>query len=217
MAPTDLPSRRGDIAWPFPLFRRRDGNQQYCWQLNFGLLFTWPADQPRHATIHFQYPVEPGSPPNCQIGSEQAIGIMPVPGIRSSAQANSQSEMPELHPFRPVMASWFPITPKIRSVALGLVPQPAFPMHKVHPRSKSGDMGHNGHQPACKRSASPYFEPAPRSNTKSLNHQRFSRSATGNELTVLAFRFHTKTTPRESRERLSHMGNPNINRSEKSG
>ncbi len=32
-------------------------------QLNFDQLFTWPTDQPRHATSHFRYPVDTRSPP----------------------------------------------------------------------------------------------------------------------------------------------------------
>jgi hypothetical protein len=32
-------------------------------QLLFGRLFTWPADQPRHAAYASTYPVEPSSPP----------------------------------------------------------------------------------------------------------------------------------------------------------
>lgn len=51
-------------ARPLLFFRQRDGDQQKCWQLSFGRLFTRPADQPRHATVHFGHPVDPGSPPN---------------------------------------------------------------------------------------------------------------------------------------------------------
>ena len=51
-------------ARPSLFFRQRDGDQQSCWQLSFGLLFTRPADQPRHATVHFGHPVDPGSPPH---------------------------------------------------------------------------------------------------------------------------------------------------------
>lgn len=50
-------------ARPLLFFRQRDGDQQCCWQLSFGRLFTRPADQPRHATRRFGHPVDPGSPP----------------------------------------------------------------------------------------------------------------------------------------------------------
>ncbi len=50
-----------------PLFFRQRGCRQVCsCQLNFGPLFTRPADQPRHATVHFGHPVDPGSPPVSQ-------------------------------------------------------------------------------------------------------------------------------------------------------
>lgn len=46
------------------LFRQRGGEKECCcWHLVFGLLFTRPADQPRHATSVFSNPVDPGSPP----------------------------------------------------------------------------------------------------------------------------------------------------------
>ncbi len=35
-------------------------------QLLFDRLFTWPLDQPRHATKHFRSPVDARSPPVCQ-------------------------------------------------------------------------------------------------------------------------------------------------------
>jgi hypothetical protein len=54
-------------ARPSLFFRQRDGDQQSCWQLSFGRLFTRPADQPRHATVHFGHPVDPGSPPDCAL------------------------------------------------------------------------------------------------------------------------------------------------------
>lgn len=40
--------------------------QSYRLQLLFGLLFTWPADQPRHATYTSGYPVDTSSPPVCK-------------------------------------------------------------------------------------------------------------------------------------------------------
>jgi hypothetical protein len=33
----------------------------------FGRLFTWPTDQPRHATDAFAHPVEASSPPGCSV------------------------------------------------------------------------------------------------------------------------------------------------------
>ena len=55
---------RSPGARPLLFLRQRDGDQHCCWQLSFGRLFTRPADQPRHATVHFGHPVDPGSPPN---------------------------------------------------------------------------------------------------------------------------------------------------------
>jgi len=54
------------VAGPSLFFRQRDGDQQCCWQLKFGRLFTRPADQPRHATFRFGHPVDPGSPPDLE-------------------------------------------------------------------------------------------------------------------------------------------------------
>lgn len=56
-------------ARPSLFFRQRDGDQHGCWQLSFGRLFTRPADQPRHATVHLGHPVDPGSPPNGRRGN----------------------------------------------------------------------------------------------------------------------------------------------------
>lgn len=55
-------------AGPVADFRQRDGDQQYCWQLSFSRLFTRPADQPRHAAVHVEHPVDPSSPPYCVDG-----------------------------------------------------------------------------------------------------------------------------------------------------
>ena len=56
---------RSPGAGPLLFLRQRDGDDQHCCrQLSFGRLFTRPADQPRHATVHFGHPVDPGSPPN---------------------------------------------------------------------------------------------------------------------------------------------------------
>jgi hypothetical protein len=53
------------------LFRQRGGGFECCcWHLKFGLLFTRPADQPRHATSVFSNPVDPGSPPGSGFGIE---------------------------------------------------------------------------------------------------------------------------------------------------
>ena len=43
--------------------RQPYGERESSRQINFGPLFTRPADQPRHATIHVSNPVDPGSPP----------------------------------------------------------------------------------------------------------------------------------------------------------
>jgi hypothetical protein len=50
-------------ARPLLFFRQRDGEHLLECQLSFSRLFTRPADQPRHATVHFGHPVDPGSPP----------------------------------------------------------------------------------------------------------------------------------------------------------
>ena len=63
-------------ARPLLWFRQRDGTAHHrCWQLSFGRLFTRPADQPRHATVHLGHPVDPGSPPNGQ-GCRRVILIL---------------------------------------------------------------------------------------------------------------------------------------------
>ncbi len=46
--------------------RQPYGERESSRQINFGRLFTWPADQPRHAAQRVRNPVDPGSPPNCQ-------------------------------------------------------------------------------------------------------------------------------------------------------
>jgi hypothetical protein len=60
-------------ARPLLFFRQRDGEHLLECQLSFSRLFTRPADQPRHATVHFGHPVDPGSPPlvdsSCKIVS----------------------------------------------------------------------------------------------------------------------------------------------------
>jgi len=48
--------------------------QSYRLQLLFGLLFTWPADQPRHATYTSGYPVDTSSPPK--------VSILPATSLR---------------------------------------------------------------------------------------------------------------------------------------
>jgi len=53
--------------------------------LSFGPLFTWPADQPRHATRHFGNPVDPGSPPSFQRALSVTtqrfqLSLSPTPG-----------------------------------------------------------------------------------------------------------------------------------------
>src|SRR4051794_25821260 len=46
------------------LIRQRDGEEHVrCSQIRFSRLFTWPADQPRHAARDFHRHVETGSPP----------------------------------------------------------------------------------------------------------------------------------------------------------
>ena len=50
-------------ARPLLFFRQRDGEHLLECQLSFSRLFTRPADQPPHATVHFRHPVDPGSPP----------------------------------------------------------------------------------------------------------------------------------------------------------
>jgi len=43
------------VLWPI---RRRDGEEhEKCSQIDFGPLFTWPADQPRHAARDITNPV----------------------------------------------------------------------------------------------------------------------------------------------------------------
>jgi hypothetical protein len=59
-------SGRRPATKPFLLLRQPYGERESSRQINFGPLFTRPADQPRHATIHVSNPVDPGSPPNCQ-------------------------------------------------------------------------------------------------------------------------------------------------------
>ena len=45
-------------------------------QLSCDQLFTWPTDQPRHATEHFRYPVDTRSPPDGLPTVRAAIGII---------------------------------------------------------------------------------------------------------------------------------------------
>src|SRR3954462_6607717 len=46
------------------LIRQRDGEEHVrCSQIRFSRLFTWPADQPRHAARDFHSHVETGSSP----------------------------------------------------------------------------------------------------------------------------------------------------------
>ena len=59
-------SGRRPATKPFLLLRQPYGERESSRQIKFGPLFTRPADQPRHATIHFSNPVDPGSPPDCQ-------------------------------------------------------------------------------------------------------------------------------------------------------
>jgi hypothetical protein len=66
---------RRPVAGPWLFLRQPYGDQQCCWQLSFGRLFTRPADQPRHATVHFRHPVDPGSPPN--LFNDQKTGHSP--------------------------------------------------------------------------------------------------------------------------------------------
>jgi hypothetical protein len=55
-------SGRRPATKPF-LLKQPYGERESSRQINFGPLFTRPADQPRHATIHVSNPVDPGSPP----------------------------------------------------------------------------------------------------------------------------------------------------------
>jgi hypothetical protein len=55
------PHGQRHAAEPWLRIRQRDGDQRCRWQLKFGRLFTRPADQPRHATIHFSNPGERSS------------------------------------------------------------------------------------------------------------------------------------------------------------
>jgi len=84
---------RSRVAGPLLFFRQRDGDQQCCWQLSFGRLFTRPADQPRHATVHFGHPVDPSSPP---VPSEPRLTLL---GVRASSSGVShcvtQREQPQ--------------------------------------------------------------------------------------------------------------------------
>ncbi len=53
--------------------RQPYGERESSRHLSFGRLFTWPADQPRHATRHLSNPVDPGSPPNSQRASSACV------------------------------------------------------------------------------------------------------------------------------------------------
>jgi hypothetical protein len=83
-------------ARPLLFFRQRDGEHLLECQLSFSRLFTRPADQPRHATVHFGHPVDPGSPPqwvDCfrQLDSYYlTTGIMGRAAPRSSLLALAQ-------------------------------------------------------------------------------------------------------------------------------
>lgn len=60
-------SGRRPATKPFlPIVRQPYGERESSRQIKFGLLFTRPADQPRHATSHVSNPVDPGSPPVCE-------------------------------------------------------------------------------------------------------------------------------------------------------
>jgi hypothetical protein len=70
--PRSSGSREPELASrPQPLRRRvRSGSRVFTprertavQQLKCDRLFTWPTDQPRHATEHFRYPVDTNSPP----------------------------------------------------------------------------------------------------------------------------------------------------------
>jgi hypothetical protein len=82
-------------ARPLLFFRQRDGEHLLECQLSFSRLFTRPADQPRHATVHFGHPVDPGSPPmfDCWdriISNHLTTGIMSPTSPRSSLLALPQ-------------------------------------------------------------------------------------------------------------------------------
>jgi hypothetical protein len=53
-------SGRRPATKPFLLLRQPYGKSWCSWQIKCGPLFTRPADQPRHATIHVSNPVDPG-------------------------------------------------------------------------------------------------------------------------------------------------------------
>jgi|GEM_PF-6269542 len=46
-------------------YRVRQPERSALRHFGFGRLFTWPTDQPRHATDAFAHPVEASSPPGC--------------------------------------------------------------------------------------------------------------------------------------------------------
>ena len=59
---TGLWTPQAGIPQPaLPISRQRV--QTACWQLIFDRLFTWPADQPRHATVTLGEPVNTDRPP----------------------------------------------------------------------------------------------------------------------------------------------------------
>ena len=63
LSSSDRSSGRRPVTKPFLLLRQPYGERESSRQINFGPLFTRPADQPRHATRHVSNPVDPSSPP----------------------------------------------------------------------------------------------------------------------------------------------------------
>src|SRR5438270_9978255 len=85
-------------ARPVLFFRQRDGEHLLECQLSFSRLFTRPADQPRHATVHVGHPVDPGSPPLFDCWNEilsryLTTGIMGPTSPRSSLLALTQGSI----------------------------------------------------------------------------------------------------------------------------
>ena len=60
-----------------PLFRR-PAQTACCWQLSFDQLFTWPADQPRHATPTPVQPVNTDRPLASKTPCQDSRGLDPV-------------------------------------------------------------------------------------------------------------------------------------------
>jgi hypothetical protein len=88
-------SGRRPATKPFLLLRQPYGKSWCSWQIKCGPLFTRPADQPRHATIHVSNPVDPGSPPiakeSCDcMGRSQYKSSRLFQGLLSPRQSGSQ-------------------------------------------------------------------------------------------------------------------------------